>query len=79
MANNRVILVGEKQLEGDQTVYRLRYVDDDDLEIANPVDTGADVKLTGYTAQSAGNVLATHSVNVAIAKLEARIVALETP
>lgn len=41
--------------------------------------TGADVHLTGYTSGSAGNVAAGDSVNGAIAKLEARIAALETP
>lgn len=40
--------------------------------------TGADVILTGYSAGAAGNVAATDTANAAIAKLEARIAALET-
>ena len=40
--------------------------------------TGADVVLTGYTAEDAGEVSATDTANAAIAKLEARIAALET-
>lgn len=39
--------------------------------------SGADVLLTGYTPEVAGAVAATDSVNAAIAKLEARIAALE--
>jgi len=40
-------------------------------------DTGATVVLTGYAAHAVGNVAATDTANVAIAKLEARIAALE--
>lgn len=36
-------------------------------------DTGATVKLTGYTPPSGSNVLATDTVNQAIAKLDARL------
>lgn len=39
--------------------------------------TGATVPLTGYAAHAVGNVAAGDSANVAIAKLEARIAALE--
>lgn len=74
----RVVLRGVKQLDQqDQTVFELKYVDEDDLEIVGDGSTGADVVLTGYTAQSAGAVSAAQTVNVAIAKLEARIAALE--
>lgn len=45
----------------------------------HPRQTGAQVTLTGYTAGTAGSVAAGDSANAAIAKLEARIVALETP
>lgn len=45
----------------------------------NHAHTGAQIALTGYTAGSAGNVAAADTVNAAIAKLEARIAALETP
>lgn len=45
----------------------------------NHTHTGSQIALTGYTAGTAGNVAATDSVNAAIAKLEARIAALETP
>lgn len=38
---------------------------------------GSAVTLTGYTSGSAGNVSATDTVNQALAKLEARIAALE--
>jgi len=40
---------------------------------------GSDVLLTGYTAGTAGDVAATDTLAEAIAKLEARIVALENP
>lgn len=39
--------------------------------------SGSEVKLTGYTAVAAGNVAASDTVIAAIAKLEARIAALE--
>lgn len=42
-------------------------------------DTGATVKLTGYVAPSGSNVVATDSVNQAIAKLDARLRAAGTP
>lgn len=41
--------------------------------------TGAQVLATGYTIGTAGAVAAADSINAAIGKLEARIVALETP
>lgn len=41
------------------------------------VINGADVLATGYTLGSAGAVAATDSLNAAVSKLEARIVALE--
>jgi hypothetical protein len=37
----------------------------------------SEIKLTGYAAVTAGNVAASDTVNAAIAKLEARIAALE--
>lgn len=40
--------------------------------------TGSQVTLTGYTSGSAGNVAASDTVNAAIAKLEARLAALES-
>lgn len=39
--------------------------------------TGANVLLTGYTAGAADDVEATDTVNAALAKLEARIAAVE--
>jgi len=48
-----------------------------DLATAAP-DTGAEVLLTGYTPVAADDVAAADTVNAAIAKLEARIAALET-
>lgn len=41
--------------------------------------TGSQVSLTGYVAGTAAAVAAADTVNAAIAKLEARIIALETP
>jgi hypothetical protein len=38
-------------------------------------DTGASVLLTGYTTHAAGAIAAGDSVNVALAKLEARLAA----
>lgn len=43
----------------------------------NHAHTGAQVPLTGYAAGTAGPVAAADTVNAAIAKLEARIAALE--
>lgn len=40
-------------------------------------DTGASVLMTGYTAHAVGSVAAGDTANVAVAKLEARIAALE--
>jgi hypothetical protein len=52
--------------------------DGDPISVAP--DTGATVVLTGYdTGGAAGTVAAADTVNAAIRKLEARIVALETP
>ena len=42
------------------------------------VPTGADVLLTGFSAGSAAALAATDTTNEAFAKLEARIVALES-
>lgn len=39
---------------------------------------GSEVSLTGYTAVAADDVEATDTINAAIAKLEARIAALES-
>ena len=78
--SRRVILTGVKELNrGDQTVYDMRFVDEDDLEVSGDGSTGADVVLTGYADVAADDVEATDTVNAAIAKLEARIAALETP
>lgn len=77
--SKKAILVGEKQYNrGDKTLYTVTFVDDDEATLAG-ADTGADVVLTGYTAVAAANVAATDTVNAALAKLEARIVALEAP
>lgn len=46
---------------------------------ATHTHVGSAVVLTGYTSGSAGNVSAADTVNQALAKLEARIAALETP
>lgn len=48
-----------------------------DLGSVGTEPTGAQVVLTGYSGQSAANVAATDTINHAIAKLEARIAALE--
>lgn len=41
-------------------------------------DTGASVLLTGYTAHAAGALAAADTANQAFAKLEARVIALES-
>lgn len=41
--------------------------------------TGADVAITGYTIGTASALSATDTINQALGKLEARVVALETP
>lgn len=45
----------------------------------NHSHTGAQIALTGYTIGTEAAVAAADTVNAAIGKLEARIVALETP
>lgn len=52
-------------------------VDGDPIDLGD-VPTGAEVKLTGFVPGAAGAVAAADSVNQAIAKLQARIVALES-
>lgn len=41
--------------------------------------SGAEVKLTGYTTGTAGSIADTDTINQALAKLEARVDALENP
>jgi hypothetical protein len=61
-----------------QDVERIALFNSDGTPVTfDGTETGAQVLMTGYTAQSAGNVAATDTVNHAVAKLEARIAALE--
>ena len=74
----RVVLRGVKQLNAqDQTVYEMKFVDDEDLEVSGDGSTGADVVLTGYEAVDDDDIEATDTVNEALAKLAARVQALE--
>lgn len=65
------------QIDPNQTQLRLALFDMAGNPIDLTTDTGAEVLLTGYTPHAVGAVIATDSVNIAIAKLEARVAALE--
>lgn len=49
------------------------------ITLPQAADTASSVLMTGYTAHAVGNVAAGDTVDVAIAKLEARIAVLEAP
>jgi hypothetical protein len=58
----------------------VRYVslyDEDGHPISSSEQDGSEVLLTGYTSQSADDLAAGDTVNEALAKLEARVAALE--
>jgi hypothetical protein len=58
-------------------VEKLAFVKSDGTPFDPSVVNVATGVLTGYTAHAVGNVAATDTVNIAIAKLEARIAVLE--
>ena len=79
-AVTQAVVTTQSEINQSQVTERIAFFDED----GNVVDvtgggsaTGASVVLTGYESGSSGDVAATDSVNAAIAKLEARIAALE--
>lgn len=78
----QAVLTPTADINPTQAVARLAVFDEDgnsvDLTANQETPTGADVDLTGFTAGTAGPVAATDSINEAVAKLQARIVALES-
>ena len=79
-AVTQAVVTTQSEINQSQVTERIAFFDED----GNPVNvadaaapTGASVTLTGYESGSSGDVAATDSVNAAIAKLEARIAALE--
>lgn len=75
----QAVVVDQSELTGSQFPMQLALFTPDGDAISIAPDTGATVKLTGFTTGTAGSVAATDTVNQALAKLQARIVALETP
>lgn len=79
MINNQMavqaVVVPRDTYNNAQTPMRLALFSEDGTPIN--LKSGSDVVLTGYTEQSAGPVQESDSVIQAIAKLEARITALE--
>jgi hypothetical protein len=71
----RAVVVDNVTGMKDRTTMRLALVNESGA-VWSP--DAANIKLTGYTSGSADNVSAADSVNAAIAKLEARIAALES-
>lgn len=86
MSNNQIteqaVVVSQTTLNPNLGIKQLALFDQAgepiDLDGATPVSqTGQNILLTGFSAGSAGNVEATDTVNQALAKLEARLAALE--
>lgn len=78
----RAYLRGERVVSDkpDTVEYDVTFVDDEGVEIpAADAADGSNVVLTGYEAGAADDLAEEDTVNEAFAKLEARVVALETP
>jgi hypothetical protein len=74
----KLLVVGGPLNNSDsQTVTRVALLGPTGVPISSL--TGAGIVLTGYAPVAAAAVSATDTVNAAIAKLEARIIDLETP
>jgi hypothetical protein len=74
----QAVLVSQSAMNPHQGTEQFALFDASGTSLPLTADTGATVVLTGYTIQSAAAVAATDTVNHAIGKLEARIVALES-
>lgn len=86
MGNQAVVqsvVVAQSALDPSQTVQKLALFNEDGetLEVTDLAAgvTGADIVLTGYEAVTGDDLAATDTVNAALAKLEARVAALESP
>ena len=75
--HTQTIVVSDESLDPNMMVQRTAFFNADGTPLNLDDQTGAEVILTGYSAESAAAVAATDTANEAIAKLEARIVALE--
>ena len=81
MGNQKVtqaVLVAQSTINPGQGIEQLALFDASGNPITLPLDTaqtGASVVLTGYTTHAAGAISATDTVDVALAKIEARLAA----
>jgi hypothetical protein len=73
----QAIIVAKDKFRANQTTERIALFDEDRNPIGPNSDTGESVLLTGYEPQEAANLEPEDTVNVAFAKLEARIAELE--
>lgn len=75
----QAVVVAQTNISSSQNAERIALFHPDGTAVTlSAAQTGADVKLTGFTTGAAGALAATDSVNVALGKLQARIVALES-
>lgn len=72
---SKAIIEGEKDLEGNKIEATVTFLDEED----NEVDLGPDAPLTGYEVGTEAALDETDTVLTALGKLEARVLALETP
>ncbi len=77
----QAVVTSQTSIDSSQVVEPIALFNADGTPVAldaMQLQTGADVVLTGYVPVT-GDILATDTLNEAIAKFEARIEALETP
>jgi hypothetical protein len=75
-AVTQAILVVQPSMQNGKATEKIALFDSAGNPVTMP-EIGSAILLTGYTTHAVGSVLATDTVNVAIAKLEARIAVLE--
>jgi hypothetical protein len=73
----QAVVIDRPAMTDGQMALQLSLFNPDGTPATVTPQTGANVKLTGFTTGAAGAVAATDTINQAIAKLQARIVALE--
>jgi hypothetical protein len=73
----QMIVVAQPAIKPSPGIERVALFNPDGSVAGISADTGATVVMTGYTSHAAGAVGATDTLNVAMEKLEARIIALE--
>lgn len=78
MITKQAVVSTQTKVNPTQIAEKFVLFDEDGQPFSFDAQDGSDVILTGYASHAVGDVSATDSVNVAIAKLEARVAALET-